>query len=156
MNSIFSLLGKIIGFLIRPLVILAILFTTRSKVLVVQGKKVLVVKGWLDINNKWSLPGGGVKGDELPLPGALRELKEETGLRLKPSNLKPLGLQQQKKGLRFKYHAFFASIDSELPLKPRGLEIKKAQFVPIDKLNLNNAEAHVLDLINLKLMESKE
>ncbi|WP_134725105.1 NUDIX domain-containing protein [Paracoccus luteus] len=35
----------------------------------------------------WDLPGGGREGDETPVACALRELAEETGLRLAPSRL---------------------------------------------------------------------
>lgn len=36
----------------------------------------------------WDLPGGGREGDESPLGCALRELFEETGLRLAPERLR--------------------------------------------------------------------
>ena len=39
----------------------------------------------------WGIPGGKLDHDELPVPGLLREIKEETNLDIIPSNLKLLG-----------------------------------------------------------------
>jgi len=36
-----------------------------------------------DRNNKWVHPGGGIKGRETPAQAAVRETKEETGIRVK-------------------------------------------------------------------------
>ncbi len=52
--------------------------------------------GWQD--NKWSLPAGRHDGNE-PLPeAAARELLEETGLVVKPSDLELVHLQHHKIG----------------------------------------------------------
>ena len=50
----------------------------------VEGKGVYVVQ---ETNDKWGLPGGGTKRGESQLDGALRELQEETGLRVPPYKL---------------------------------------------------------------------
>lgn len=39
----------------------------------------------------WGIPGGALRRDETPLEGALRELWEETGIRLLPSEVNVVG-----------------------------------------------------------------
>ncbi|MBI1857139.1 NUDIX hydrolase [Candidatus Saccharibacteria bacterium] len=52
--------------------------------------QILVTKNWMG-NGKWSLPGGGLHHGEEPAIGAVREVLEETGIKLKPASLKLLG-----------------------------------------------------------------
>jgi len=48
--------------------------------------RVLLVKTWLG-RQRWQLPGGGVKRRETAHQAVLREVKEEVGLSLKPTDL---------------------------------------------------------------------
>ena len=62
---------------------------------------------WPDL---WCFPGGGLEGDEQPVEGAVRELAEETGVRLDPDDLTDLGrfeLVTDDRGT-FLFHAFVA------------------------------------------------
>ena len=52
--------------------------------IVVKGNKILLQKR--SDNNKWGLPGGMLEVNETYLEAALREIKEETGLIVKPIN----------------------------------------------------------------------
>lgn len=58
-----------------------------------KGNKILVLqRARKDEQHKlWGIPGGKLDKDELPVPGLLRELREETGLIVSPSNLTLLG-----------------------------------------------------------------
>lgn len=49
-------------------------------------KKLLLVNNWLG-SGEWSFPGGGVHKDEDSKTGACREVFEEIGLKLLPSDL---------------------------------------------------------------------
>ena len=40
----------------------------------------------------WCFPGGGIEAHEGPVDGAVRELAEETGVRLAPQDLTDLGV----------------------------------------------------------------
>lgn len=63
----------------------------RTRVLaILNDSEVLLVKNWLS-SQKWSLPGGGIKRNETPARSAARELYEETGLQVAPSQLTFLG-----------------------------------------------------------------
>lgn len=63
----------------------------RTRVAVVlNDHEVLLVKNWLG-SQQWTLPGGGIKRGETPLQCAVRELFEETGLVVEPSELSFVG-----------------------------------------------------------------
>lgn len=62
----------------------------RTRVVVVHDNKTLLVKDWLG-NGQWNFPGGGLHRGELPLLGAVRELREETGIVVKASDLQGFG-----------------------------------------------------------------
>ena len=65
-----------------------------SYVIFRRGKKILFVlrsnTGWMD--GHWGLPAGKVEKDETFRAGAMREAREEVGIKLKPENLKFLHL----------------------------------------------------------------
>jgi len=54
---------------------------TRVQCIVVNGKRILMVRHRLDSKRWWCLPGGGLKADETPESGALRELREECNVK---------------------------------------------------------------------------
>ena len=57
------------------------------------GNKIVLIQARRKPNPKlWNFPGGKKNPGETPLDTALRELKEETGLRVKPENMIPLGI----------------------------------------------------------------
>ena len=67
-------------------------------------KKILLIKH--KKNRKWTQPGGHIEGDETPEEAALREVYEETGLRVRllgerfpreDDFIRPLGIQKNRK-----------------------------------------------------------
>ncbi len=63
----------------------------RVRVLILSDtSEVLLVRSWLG-NQKWSLPGGGIRRDERPAEAAVREVYEETGIRIAIDDLHELG-----------------------------------------------------------------
>lgn len=53
-------------------------------------KEALLVRSWFSHQN-WSLPGGGIKSTESPEEAAVREVYEETGIRIAVDHLHELG-----------------------------------------------------------------
>jgi 8-oxo-dGTP diphosphatase len=68
--------------------LIEIKFRVAVKALIVHDKKMLVVKRAEDDVQKpgiWELPGGRLELGEDPILGIIREIREETGLYIKPS-----------------------------------------------------------------------
>lgn len=63
----------------------------RVRVLIINDhREVLLVRSWFS-HQHWSLPGGGIKRVETPAEAAVREVFEETGLRIAVDHLHELG-----------------------------------------------------------------
>jgi 8-oxo-dGTP pyrophosphatase MutT (NUDIX family) len=64
---------------------------------------------------KWTEPGGHLHRGEDPLKGALREVKEETGIALPKDAVEPLGSKEVVKpdGTKLTVHAFKADLKEE-------------------------------------------
>ncbi len=60
-----------------------------NAIITCQGKIMLEKRKDCDI---WGLPGGGVKKQEEPIEAITREIYEETGLRIRPSQFEKLGV----------------------------------------------------------------
>lgn len=120
----------------------------RTRVIVICGQQVLIVKDWIGAG-KFSLPGGGLKLGEDPKTCALRELKEETGIELKPTQLKDFGDFNNlvQSGMKFHCKAFYAVLTSKPELKLQHLEIVEAKWIPLKKMgdyNINPAALKIL------------
>ena len=110
--------------------------------------EVLLVRGWLG-DGKWGLPGGGIHKGEDSLTGALRELHEETGIRLKPEQMKFLGSSvASTSGLRFHYDRYAAVLPERPAVKPQRLEIISAEWIPVSKVNEKNADTTTINTLN--------
>lgn len=95
-----------------------------------EGRVLLVKARYLE---QWILPGGGVHKRETPEAAAVRELREETGVRVDANDLRLVGLLSSFKEGKNDYVAVYAcEIDARTPA-PNG-EIAEASFFPIDAL----------------------
>ncbi|MCA9329704.1 NUDIX hydrolase [Candidatus Saccharibacteria bacterium] len=141
-------LGKILYRLFWPGIWLVIHFSPpRTRVIIVHEDQVLVLRDWLG-SGSFSLPGGGLRRNEHPLDGAVREVKEEAGIVLLPSELQRIGLFKIKSGgITTRYHLFWVRL-SQLPhVKIDHKEIAEARWVcvnDIDNFNLSNSAKKLL------------
>lgn len=96
----------------------------------------LLVRQRLRERNRWSFPGGFLNPVEEPIDGAIRELREESGLELAAQDLELLA-QYRQPWLRFFGHfdhVFFASVERRgLPSK-RSVEIRACDWFAADDL----------------------
>lgn len=147
MKKIWIAIGRVAFWASLPLLHVYLKRSRRTRVLVVAGDEILVVRGWLN-DGTWSLPGGGLHRGEDPVQGVCRELKEEIGVEATAQSLRLLGTAKQNQhGLSFSYHQFYLPLATLQPLVPQRWEIVEAHFVPISSLNSHNAQTHVLDTL---------
>lgn len=118
--------------------------TRRAYVLLESGGEILVVKSWLG-RGLWQLPGGGIKRNETPVDAAVRELFEETGIRIDSQNLKEIAGGIWKTDLLgFNYTIFFGQLDNRPAIKLLRPELSASVWIDPAKLGSDNAAAEVL------------
>jgi len=148
MKNIWSFLGIVIFWLSWPLFWLYLPSTERTRILLLHGSKILVVKSWIG-SGKWGLPGGGLHKDESVLDGALRELVEETGISIAERQFMVLPSDiYSDVGLHFVCHYFAATVPKVPTTRKQYIEIKELDWVERRKLNNRNAAADVLTALN--------
>lgn len=139
-GRLWTRIGRLTFWAAWPLLWIYLRRGERTRVLIVSEGQALVVKGWLG-SGKWVLPGGGLHSNESPIDGALRELYEETGLRLLPEDLQEGGQDTSTdSGLAFKFHAFYAQLPKPSLLKHWSFEILEIAWVPLEQLTPATAE----------------
>ena len=146
MNKIWLLTGRVAFWLAWPALWLYLRHGERSRLLITNGQgELLVVKGWLSANGKWDLPGGGLHAGEVAAVGACRELREETGLVLEPSQLVDLGGQRvRSKGFKADMRFFGARIKGRPDLRRQPFEIVDVSWVALEGLDPATADSQVL------------
>jgi len=142
MNRLWILIGQSLGYGLWIPIWLAIRFTTRTRVLVIHGDEVLVLRGWLS-TGAWGLPGGGQHRGEEPAQAAARELQEETGISVRHSDLKPLGQFRQTKGHAHKFSGFVLAVKAKPRVQLQKSEITGFTWVRPADLNKMRTEQHV-------------
>lgn len=124
-------------------------FTKRTRVLVQSGKSIVLVKGALS-EHTWGLPGGGLHRNEDPLEGALRELREETGIVAEPAQLTRLYSGWHKEGLlRFYSHFYLLRLPAMVPLTKQRFEIADIRWQPTAELLHMRTRAEVRRALEL-------
>jgi len=89
--------------------------------------------------NRWGVPGGKIDGGESELGAMVREIREETGLKLSPAQLEYLTTVYVKyPEYHFVYHMFRVKLDKREPVKISTYEHKDYRWVsPGNALKLN-------------------
>lgn len=135
MNHAWRLIGRAAFWLAWPLLYVYFYSSRRTRVLVVAGDEVLLVKPWL-ASGRWSLPGGGLHRHEDPRAGAVRELYEETGIEVAQGDLRELSASRviNQDGHTFFEYAFLVVLPDKLLAAGRNLEITDIIWADWQKL----------------------
>jgi 8-oxo-dGTP pyrophosphatase MutT (NUDIX family) len=138
MNRLVSNFGRIVYFIGMPFwYIYFRLSPVRSRIIVVCGNEVLMVKGWLG-PGLWTLPGGGVKKNELLEVAARRELKEEVGIEEPESSLRLIGSYRHNgKVIKYKAEIMVLELGKKPVLRRQKLEIAEAKWFGISEIRGN-------------------
>ena len=120
------MLSKVLGLIYwfaRPAIYLLMHRSRRSRVVIRHGGEVLLIKSNFG-EQKWGLPGGGIKRSETPEQSAVREVREEVGIVLEPQKLAFLAEHRSGFGpLNWPYvDLIFYSY--ELASKPKSLRLQ--------------------------------
>jgi 8-oxo-dGTP pyrophosphatase MutT (NUDIX family) len=145
------LIGRLIWWCAWPAMWLYLRDSERTRLVLQNGKgQVLVVKGWIASDGKWSLPGGGLHEGEDHIQGLLREVREEVGLTLQAEEVRPLMERRIKsKGFRSKLYFYAASVDTDPVLTLLWYEIAEAAWIDLEKLTATSAQPDVVQALEL-------
>jgi 8-oxo-dGTP pyrophosphatase MutT (NUDIX family) len=119
----YIIMGKILFYLLWPLVWFYSPIFLRVRVIIKSGDEFLLVKNWFSAG-EWQLPGGGMKFGEKPTDTAIREIKEELNINLNKSDLKQTTKQAvvfRQSGLIKRFIYFYV----EIPKKPEILKSRE-------------------------------
>ncbi|HET9174587.1 MAG TPA: NUDIX hydrolase [Candidatus Saccharimonadales bacterium] len=112
----------------------------RTRILVVSGNTVVGLKNWIG-SGRWALPGGGRRGEESSRAGALRELREETGIVAHEADLHFLvSGTVTTYGLAYRYECFVLQLIDKLPLRRQWYEVARLQWLPLETIQQHEAE----------------
>lgn len=139
MKKLWQKLGVIAFWLTWPGLWLYLRNTHRTRALIVCGDEFLGLKSWLG-SSDYILPGGGLHKGENPLPGMLREVREETGLEIKQNDAEFLyKTPAHNKGIPFVYSAFAVRLIKKPTVRLKGLEIIDYVWLSLDSPPTNLA-----------------
>lgn len=130
-KKLWKTLGTVAFWLSWPLLWLYLRRSRRTRVLVVCGKEIILIHGWLG-SGEWSLPGGGLHRKESITEGVVRELREETGVNIQHTQLTELfeGTYRAH-GLKFPYTCFVLELSEKKDVRPQRFEIIDALWVGV-------------------------
>lgn len=95
----------------------------RTRVVLMFDGKILLIQNWMGAGT-WTLPGGGLYQQEQAAIGASRELFEEVGLRLQPSQLVSLGsFKVRSHGIPVTIVGYTVTLSHKPRIRLRGIEV---------------------------------
>lgn len=123
MKRAWEFVGILGYWLTWPAVALFLRNSTRTRIIVVCGEDILLLKTWLG-TGKWGLPGGGLHKNEDPAQGAARELREETGITSGAEAFEYLTTHvQHKRGVKYTLMVYALRLPNKPAIRKQRLEI---------------------------------
>ena len=137
MNTLYAWLGRAAFLTARPALQVVLRGKHRVRVLVSTDQgEILLVRSWFG-RQQWSLPGGGTHHQEPARDACVREVREETGVRLDPASLRQLGeFKHSDPAAPFTIDCWQAHAQKQPPRIPRRfrLEVLEAAWFPLKEL----------------------
>lgn len=140
MTTIYAFIGRLAHRLATPVLRVYGLRMVRVRALVVTpDNQVMLVRSWFG-HQRWSLPGGGIHRHEQPAEAASRELHEETGVFVKPSDLASIGtFNNADSAAPFMTDCYYAYATRQPITHPR-FEVLEAAWFPLNRLPANRSQ----------------
>jgi len=147
------MLRRLVFWLLWPGLFVYFRCSRRTRVLLSDGDRVLLVKDRFSLwfgQERWALPGGGLRWFETPETGAAREVREELGLHVQESQLAMLGHGWSGgHGLRYRAYFMQAHISRTAPMHLRASEIVAAKWHTIQSLDTQSLQPEVHTALQL-------
>ncbi len=139
MKNPWAMPGRVIFWLAWPVQYVYLHNSHRTRVVVTCKDEILMTKGWIG-HGRWDLPGGGVHKGESSRDGAVRELLEETGIKIDPKKLKLIHEQRSvpELGLSFLYTAFTITLESKPVTKRQSFELVDLRWFKMAELGVQS------------------
>lgn len=154
-NSVYLMLGKLAYWLAdKPFrVYLKTINSKRTRVIILdrESKETLIIKNWFS-SGSYQFPGGGLKKGESYSVGAAREVREELGIKLKPSDIEHLKTVQAKN-----YQKVFMLVEKKLTEESlNSLQILRHEITEVIKLKFSELDSieHKLDKDSFDLLKT--
>ncbi len=153
MRTLWRQIGTCFYWMLWPALYVYLRSSARTRVLVLAEDHVLLVQSWLG-PTKWQLTGGGLHHREQPEVGAVREVGEETGVRIDVTQLQTLGSEWcTDGGIKVHYHFFVVRLDKRTAIRRQPGEIVAVAWVPLSDLK---TVPHKTDVVRaLELLAAK-
>jgi len=143
------LIGAALYWLAWPAYKVYFRFGDRTRIVIVQNGEILAMQQWIG-TGRWSLPGGGLHRGEQPVQGALRELREETGVQVTPQQLDYLGIHDYRQcGQHFRFHVYVCELSSRPALRRQWYEVSRLAWLPPAAFTLQSAGSDAVQSVQL-------
>lgn len=123
-------------------------------VVVQEGRVLLVQRGREPLKGQWSLPGGLLEVGESLEAGVIREVEEETGLRVQPVQLIELLDRIHREGDRVRYHYVIADYLCRVTGGDLHAASDAAAVRWVERAEWNSHSALVLDPVTVRVIEA--
>ncbi len=123
-------------------------------VVVHEGRVLLVQRGREPLKGQWSLPGGLLEVGESLEAGVIREVEEETGLRVQPVQLIELLDRIHREGDRVRYHYVIADYLCRVTGGDLHAASDAAAVRWVERAEWNSHSALVLDPVMVRVIEA--
>lgn len=124
------------------------LFQIRATGILVEDKKILLVKQRVSADRQWSLPGGRVESGETLETAVIREMREETGLETKIVKLLYLCEKHESDLLHITF--LMQKVGGALTLPSNEFDdnlISDVKMVPIDELTAYDFSEKFMEIV---------